>query len=43
MTGVPDAVRGELAALGVRLDVSRGPEAALRAVIDAPRGHVTLR
>ncbi|MGP3964177.1 VOC family protein [Nonomuraea sp. 3N208] len=39
----PDAYRRDLAALDVRLDVSRGPETALRAVIDTPRGHVTLR
>jgi hypothetical protein len=38
----PDALRHDLAALGVRLDVSPGPETALRAVIDTPLGHVTL-
>ncbi|MDP4504457.1 VOC family protein [Nonomuraea turcica] len=39
----PDALRRDLAALGVRLDVSPGPEPALRAVIDTPLGSVTLR
>ncbi|GAA2206724.1 VOC family protein [Nonomuraea monospora] len=39
----PDALRRDLSALGVRLDVSRGPEAALRAVLGTPHGHVTLR
>ncbi|WP_433428483.1 hypothetical protein [Nonomuraea sp. CA-141351] len=33
----------DLAALGVRLDVSPGPEAALRAVLGTPLGHMTLR
>lgn len=39
----PDGLRRDLAALDVRLDVSPGPEVALRAVIDTPRGPVTLR
>lgn len=38
----PDALRSDLAALGVRLDISQGPETVLRAVIDTPRGPVTL-
>ncbi|MGP4098282.1 VOC family protein [Nonomuraea sp. KM90] len=39
----PDALRRDLAALDLRLDVSPGPEPALRAVIDTPLGPVTLR
>ncbi|MEU7858559.1 VOC family protein [Nonomuraea sp. NPDC049141] len=39
----PDALRGDLAALGVRLDISQGPETVLRAVIDTPLGPVALR
>ncbi|WP_043625996.1 VOC family protein [Nonomuraea candida] len=39
----PDALRRDLAALGVRLDVSPGPEPALRVVLGTPLGHVTLR
>lgn len=38
----PDALRRDLAALDVELDVSEGPEVALRAVLDTPRGPVTL-
>ncbi|GAA2824716.1 VOC family protein [Nonomuraea rubra] len=39
----PDALRRDLAALGVRLDVADGPEPALRAVLGTPRGQVILR
>jgi hypothetical protein len=39
----PDALRRDLAALGVRLDISQERETALWAVIDTPLGHVTLR
>ncbi len=39
----PEALRRDLAALGVLLDVVEGPEAELRAVLDTPRGTVTLR
>jgi hypothetical protein len=38
----PDALRHDLAALTVRLDVSPGPEPALSAVLDTPLGPVTL-
>ncbi|MET9239787.1 VOC family protein [Nonomuraea sp. NPDC003709] len=38
----PDALRRELAAIDAELEVSKGPEAALRAVLDTPRGPVTL-
>ncbi|MEU5864968.1 VOC family protein [Nonomuraea sp. NPDC047529] len=38
----PGALRRDLAALDVTLDVTEGPEPALRAVIDTPLGHVTL-
>ncbi|NUP81661.1 MAG: VOC family protein [Nonomuraea sp.] len=38
----PGALRRDLAALGVDLDVTEGPEVALRAVLDTPRGPVTL-
>jgi hypothetical protein len=38
----PAALRRDLAALGVLLDVVEGPEVALRAVLDTPRGPVTL-
>ncbi|MGN9842252.1 VOC family protein [Nonomuraea sp. H19] len=39
----PEALRHDVAALGVRLGISPGPEPALRAVIDTPLGPVTLR
>ncbi|MFG1680894.1 VOC family protein [Nonomuraea sp. NPDC049269] len=38
----PGALRRDLAALGVELDVTEGPEIALRAVLDTPLGPVTL-
>lgn len=38
----PDAVRRDLAALGAHLDVTAGDQAALRAVLDTPRGTVSL-
>jgi hypothetical protein len=38
-----DRVRAALAALGVDLTVHRGREAALTAVLESPRGRVTLR
>ncbi|MCA2227695.1 VOC family protein [Nonomuraea aurantiaca] len=38
----PGALRRDLAALGVELDVAEGPEIALRAVFDTPLGSVTL-
>ncbi|MBT2225920.1 VOC family protein [Nonomuraea sp. NEAU-A123] len=38
----PAALRRDLAALGVELDVTEGPEIALRAVLDTPLGPVTL-
>ncbi|MET7329437.1 VOC family protein [Nonomuraea sp. NPDC005650] len=38
----PGALRRELAAVGAELEVSKGPEAALRAVLDTPRGAVSL-
>ncbi|MEV4011510.1 VOC family protein [Nonomuraea angiospora] len=38
----PDALRRDLAAIDAELEVSKGPEAALRAVLDTPRGSVTL-
>lgn len=38
----PGALRRDLAALGVDLDVTEGPEVALRAVLDTPHGPVTL-
>jgi hypothetical protein len=38
----PDTLRRDLAALGVQLEVSEGPEPALRAVLDTPLGPVTL-
>lgn len=38
----PAALRRELDALGVELDVTRGPDVALRAVLDTPRGPLTL-
>ncbi|MFG6201949.1 VOC family protein [Nonomuraea sp. JJY05] len=38
----PDALRRELAAIDAELEISEGPEAALRAVLDTPRGSVTL-
>ncbi|GAA2599922.1 VOC family protein [Actinomadura fulvescens] len=38
----PDAVRGELASLGVELTVRRGPGVALIARLDGPVGTVTL-
>ncbi|MHA6618959.1 VOC family protein [Pseudonocardia sp. DLS-67] len=37
----PPAVRAALAALGVTLDVTEGP-AALQAVLDTPRGEITI-
>ncbi|MEU4645531.1 VOC family protein [Micromonospora sp. NPDC023814] len=39
----PSVVRRDLAALGVELDVTAGPATALEAVLDTPRGSVTLR
>jgi hypothetical protein len=39
----PEALRRDLTALGVLLDVVEGPEVELRAVLDTPRGTVTLR
>jgi hypothetical protein len=39
----PEALRRDLAALDVKLEVSEGPEVALRAVLHTPLGHVTLR
>ncbi|TWH70603.1 hypothetical protein JD77_05628 [Micromonospora olivasterospora] len=39
----PSAVRRDLAALGVHLDVTAGSPAGLEAVLDSPRGPVTLR
>jgi hypothetical protein len=39
----PGALRRDLAALGVVLDVEEGPETALLAVLDTPLGPVTLR
>ncbi|MEV6150695.1 VOC family protein [Nonomuraea sp. NPDC052129] len=38
----PAALRRDLAALGVELDVTEGPEILLRAVLDTPLGPVTL-
>lgn len=38
-----EAVRGQLVALEVELDVEQGPTAALIAVIETPRGTLTLR
>ncbi|MFC5827418.1 VOC family protein [Nonomuraea insulae] len=39
----PGALRRDLAALDLRLDISSGTETELRAVIDTPLGPVTLR
>lgn len=39
----PPAVRRDLAALGVDLEVTEGPRAALEAVLDTPLGPVPLR
>ncbi|MGV9771477.1 VOC family protein [Streptosporangium sp. NPDC003464] len=39
----PAAVRRDLAALGVSLDVTAGPAATLQARLDTPRGPLTLR
>lgn len=39
----PPAVRAELEALGVTLPVTEGPEPALVATLDTPRGRVVLR
>ncbi|WP_205862464.1 VOC family protein [Planosporangium thailandense] len=39
----PTAVRRYLAAVGVELEVTAGPRAALEALLDTPRGPVTLR
>jgi hypothetical protein len=39
----PDGIEAMLEALGVELDVARGPEAALIAVLDTPNGRVELR
>lgn len=39
----PGALRRDLAALDLRLDISSGTETALRAVIETPLGPVTLR
>lgn len=38
----PGALRRDLAALGVELEVTEGPEITLRAVLDTPLGLVTL-
>lgn len=38
----PGALRRELAAVEAELEVSEGPEAALRAILDTPRGSVIL-
>ncbi len=39
----PGAVRADLVALGVTLPVDEGPEPALVATLDTPRGRVVLR
>ncbi len=39
----PASVRADLAALGVKLPVDEGPEPALVATLDTPRGRVMLR
>ncbi|MEU5725494.1 VOC family protein [Micromonospora sp. NPDC047738] len=39
----PPAVQRDLAALSVTLEVTAGPENGLRALLDTPRGPVTLR
>ena len=39
----PPAVQRDLAAIGVDLDVTAGPRAALQALLDSPLGPVTLR
>ncbi|MBO0687525.1 MAG: VOC family protein, partial [Candidatus Dormibacteraeota bacterium] len=39
----PDAVRVSLRALGAELDVVQGPEPALVALLDTPRGRLELR
>ncbi|MFC5818013.1 VOC family protein [Nonomuraea harbinensis] len=38
----PDALRRDLAAVGAPLDVTQGPEPALRAVLTTPLGPITL-
>ncbi|MEU7744445.1 VOC family protein [Nonomuraea sp. NPDC049158] len=38
----PAALRRDLTALGVELDIAEGPEIALRAVLDTPLGQVPL-
>ncbi|MFD1541694.1 VOC family protein [Nonomuraea guangzhouensis] len=38
----PAALRRDLSALGVELDVTEGPEISLRAILDTPLGPVTL-
>jgi hypothetical protein len=39
----PDALRATLAALGATVPVDAAPEPALVAILDSPRGRVTLR